>query len=109
MGAELSHNFGLTTCSQPQLKVHFNYFTYYDLGLKLFVHGAGCRKLRPNLAPMINTMTLMNFVLNPTGKSSYTVKNDVKQIQTEIMTNGPVEGAFTVYSDFPTYKSGKQK
>jgi len=25
---------------------------------------------------------------------------------TEIMTNGPVEGAFTVYADFPTYKSG---
>lgn len=23
------------------------------------------------------------------------------------MTNGPVEGAFTVYADFPSYKSGK--
>ena len=25
----------------------------------------------------------------------------------EIMNNGPVEGALTVYEDFPTYKSGK--
>ena len=24
----------------------------------------------------------------------------------EIMTNGPVEAGFTVYADFPTYKSG---
>lgn len=23
------------------------------------------------------------------------------------MTNGPVEGAFSVYADFPTYTSGK--
>ncbi|KAF4533276.1 hypothetical protein B566_EDAN010511 [Ephemera danica] len=29
------------------------------------------------------------------GKESYSVASDVKKIQTEIMTNGPVEGAFT--------------
>lgn len=40
------------------------------------------------------------------GASSYSVSSDVSQIQAEIMTNGPVEGAFTVYEDFPTYKSG---
>lgn len=40
------------------------------------------------------------------GKSAYSVRARVEQIQTEIMTNGPVEGAFTVYSDFPSYKSG---
>ncbi|XP_072042213.1 cathepsin B-like [Amphiura filiformis] len=40
------------------------------------------------------------------GASAYSVNSDVKQIQTEIMTNGPVEAAFTVYADFPTYKSG---
>jgi len=40
------------------------------------------------------------------GASSYSVRSSVSQIQTEIMTNGPVEGAFTVYADFPTYKSG---
>jgi cathepsin B len=36
----------------------------------------------------------------------YSVQADVAQIQTEIMTNGPVEAAFTVYADFPSYKSG---
>jgi len=40
------------------------------------------------------------------GKTAYSVKSDQTQIQKEIMTNGPVEGAFTVYSDFLSYKSG---
>jgi len=40
------------------------------------------------------------------GRNSYSVSSNVAKIQTEIMTNGPVEGAFTVYADFPTYKSG---
>ncbi|CAO4377052.1 unnamed protein product [Caenorhabditis nigoni] len=31
---------------------------------------------------------------------------DVAAIQTEIMTNGPVEAAFTVYDDFNHYRSG---
>jgi len=43
------------------------------------------------------------------GKSAYSVKANVAQIQTEIMTNGPVEGAFTVYADFPSYKDGVYK
>ena len=41
------------------------------------------------------------------GKNSYSIGSDVAKIQTEIMTNGPVEGAFSVYADFPTYTSGK--
>uniref|UniRef100_A0A2I9LNU9 Cathepsin B n=1 Tax=Centruroides hentzi TaxID=88313 RepID=A0A2I9LNU9_9SCOR len=40
------------------------------------------------------------------GKTSYTISNDVKQIQTEIMKNGPVEADFSVYADFISYKSG---
>jgi len=40
------------------------------------------------------------------GKSTYTVSSDQNEIMREIMTNGPVEGAFTVYADFPNYKSG---
>ncbi|XP_068706440.1 cathepsin B-like [Montipora foliosa] len=40
------------------------------------------------------------------GKSGYSVGSSVEAIATEIMTNGPVEAAFTVYSDFPSYKSG---
>lgn len=40
------------------------------------------------------------------GKTAYSVSSQETQIMTEIMTNGPVEGAFTVYADFPSYKSG---
>jgi len=40
------------------------------------------------------------------GKSAYSISSDVSAIQTEIMTNGPVEVAFTVYEDFLTYKTG---
>ena len=41
-----------------------------------------------------------------TASSVYSVPSNVEKIQTEIMTHGPIEVAFTVYSDFPTYKSG---
>ena len=40
------------------------------------------------------------------GQKSYSIKRDVNQIQMELMTNGPVEAAFTVFEDFPNYKSG---
>jgi len=40
------------------------------------------------------------------GGKAYGISSDVAQIQTEIMTNGPVEADFTVYADFPSYKSG---
>nr|BAA04103.1 Sarcophaga pro-cathepsin B [Sarcophaga peregrina] len=40
------------------------------------------------------------------GSKSYSVKRNVKDIQKEIMQNGPVEGAFTVYEDLILYKDG---
>nr|CAB3234491.1 cathepsin B [Phallusia mammillata] len=40
------------------------------------------------------------------GADSYEISSDVSQIQAEIQKHGPVEAAFTVYADFPTYKSG---
>lgn len=40
--------------------------------------------------------------------SSYSVSG-VPQIQTELMTHGPLYVAFSVYADFPTYKSGVYK
>jgi cathepsin B len=43
------------------------------------------------------------------GATAYAVPSDPEKIQTEIMTNGPVEGAFTVYEDFLAYKSGVYK
>ena len=41
------------------------------------------------------------------GHDAYSLPNNVHAIQLEIMRNGPVEAAFEVYADFPTYKSGK--
>lgn len=40
------------------------------------------------------------------AKSAYSVPSNVAKIQTEIMTHGPIEVAFTVYNDFLAYKSG---
>lgn len=42
------------------------------------------------------------------GKSSYSIRSDEEQIRNEIFTNGPVEGAFTVYEDLLNYKEGKK-
>jgi len=42
------------------------------------------------------------------GASSYSVST-VAEIQQDIMTNGPVEAAFTVYEDFLAYKKGVYK
>ena len=39
----------------------------------------------------------------------YGISQDADQIAREIMTNGPVEAAFTVYADFPSYKNGVYK
>ena len=41
------------------------------------------------------------------GKTSYRVMSEEHQIKSEIFKNGPVEGAFTVYEDFPLYKTGE--
>jgi len=38
--------------------------------------------------------------------NAYDVASNSSAIQTEIMTNGPVEACFTVYEDFLSYKSG---
>jgi len=40
------------------------------------------------------------------GEMPYSVPNDEQSIMSELMKNGPMEAAFSVYSDFPTYKSG---
>ena len=42
------------------------------------------------------------------GQSVYTVKSE-DQIKLELMKSGPVQTAFTVYEDFPSYKSGVYK
>jgi cathepsin B len=40
------------------------------------------------------------------GDKVYTVRSHEDQIKMEMMKNGPVQTAFTVYADFPNYKSG---
>lgn len=40
------------------------------------------------------------------GEKSYSIESSVEAIQREIMNNGPVEGAFSVFADFVSYKSG---
>lgn len=40
------------------------------------------------------------------GKTSYSIGRDEEAIRTEIYNHGPVEGAFTVYEDLLSYKSG---
>lgn len=40
------------------------------------------------------------------GCKSYSVPSSEKEIMAEIYKNGPVEAAFSVYSDFLMYKSG---
>ena len=42
------------------------------------------------------------------GSSVYTVASAEDQIKMEMMKNGPVQTAFTVYADFPTYKYEKK-
>jgi len=38
--------------------------------------------------------------------NAYDVGGNVSGIQSDMMTNGPVEACFTVYADFVNYKSG---
>jgi cathepsin B len=40
------------------------------------------------------------------GAKAYAVKDNEEAVRTEIYTNGPIEGAFDVYEDFLSYKSG---
>lgn len=41
------------------------------------------------------------------GKTSYSISKNQEHIKQEIFENGPVEGAFSVYEDLLSYKSGK--
>merc|ERR1712097_95799 len=46
-----------------------------------------------------------NYESDKTHGSAYNVQGE-SDLQTEIQAHGPVEVAFTVYEDFPTYKTG---
>jgi len=59
----------------------------------------------PACANQCNDTEVWNDVLHYLS-NAYDISSDVSAIQTEIMTNGPVEACFTVYEDFVSYKSG---
>jgi cathepsin B len=40
------------------------------------------------------------------GRIAYSLPLDQEQIKAEILTNGPVQAAFLVYADFPSYSTG---
>jgi len=75
----------------------------YEMGT---CHHPGCSELP---TPKCNK-TCANAVSFASDKhfaaTSYSVARNITQIATEIMTNGPVEAAFTVYTDFNNYQSG---
>ncbi|KAL1487761.1 hypothetical protein ABEB36_015596 [Hypothenemus hampei] len=48
----------------------------------------------------------LNYKDSLTFGQKYSAFHNEKQIQLEIYKNGPIEAAFTVYDDFPNYKSG---
>lgn len=50
--------------------------------------------------------TSLDFAESKTFGQEFDVFYSVKQIQLEIYKNGPVEAGYTVYDDFPSYKSG---
>lgn len=51
--------------------------------------------------------TSLDYEESLTFGQEVTSFSNAKQIQLEILKNGPVEAAFTVYDDFINYKSGK--
>lgn len=63
-------------------------------------------KVAPKCKSECQTNTLINYADDKVkGASSYAVRK-VDHIKQEIMTHGPVTGAFTVYEDFLTYEEG---
>ena len=41
-----------------------------------------------------------------TGFTYYSLDKSVEQIQTDIMTNGPIQASYRVFEDFMTYEEG---
>ena len=49
---------------------------------------------------------MLRFILNLKFIVIFSLPSREHEIMHDIFHNGPVEGAFIVYEDFPTYKSG---
>lgn len=51
----------------------------------------------------------LNAITRYSGLKAYSINGDEEAIKQEIYENGPVEGAFSVYEDFVSYKAGKSR
>ncbi|RZC38242.1 cathepsin B [Asbolus verrucosus] len=60
----------------------------------------------PNCVESCDSDSSLDFQQDLRFGSAYSIRRSESQIQTEILTNGPVEADFDVYEDFLTYKSG---
>lgn len=104
-GVVTGGNYGdLTWCSEyslPQCEHHNNHTTYPPCGGTEYATPA-C----PTSCDANSTYTTPYAQDLHVFATSYSIPADVSQIQQEIMTNGPVEVAFTVYSDFEQYTGG---
>ena len=76
-------------------------------------HGVCSEQCLPYASGTGNVPTCTDKCVDGTEKKEYkcdpsSIKtpSDVESIQTEIMTNGPIEVAFNVYQDFMSYHSG---
>jgi len=59
-----------------------------------------------NAAKPVNPDTQKTYTQDKLHGSAYRLGSDEQAIMADIFKNGPVEGAFSVYEDFPNYKSG---
>lgn len=69
----------------------------------------GASKPTPECSLRCNSSYNIPFLQDKTFGNAYLVPNKETSIQQEIYSHGPVSAAFTVYDDFPTYKSGVYK
>jgi cathepsin B len=104
-GAVTGGNYGDESwCSEyslPNCEHHNNHTTYPPCGATEYPTPA-C----PTSCDANSTYTTPFAQDKHIFATSYSVPADPVQIQQEIMTNGPVEVAFTVYADFEQYVSG---
>jgi len=87
--------------SMPQCEHHNNHTTYPACGASEYPTPA-C----PSQCDSDSTYNVPYAKDKHKFASAYSISSDVSQIMQEIMTNGPVTVAFSVYADFEQYAGG---
>lgn len=66
--------------------------------------------IHPNPSKVKSLLICINWwkvcLILSAGASVYSLSDDQDQIKTELLKHGPIEVDFSVYGDFPSYKSG---